>query len=84
MLCDNANRPKPDFGACTASFSLLHLPSHPSLVSDHGVCPPGSLSAGAPVGVLVQSAGADGEACPRVRHDRVDEQAASFLRTVRG
>lgn len=58
--------------------------SLPSLVSDHGVCPPGSLPAGASAGVLVQSSWADGKACPGICHDRVDEQAAPLLWTVRG
>lgn len=56
----------------------------PSVVSDHGVCPPGSLSAGASAGVLVQSSWANGKTCPGVCHDRVDEQTAPFLWTVRG
>lgn len=55
-----------------------------SVVSDHGFCPPGSLSAGASAGVLVQPPWADGETCPGVCHDRVDEQAAPLLWTVRG
>lgn len=62
--------------------SLLSVLS--SVVSDHGLCPPGSLSAGASAGVSVQFARSNREACPGVCHDRVDEQAASFLRTVRG
>lgn len=58
--------------------------SPPSPVSDHGVCPPGSLSAGTSAGVFVQPAWTDRETRPGVRHDRVDEQAAPFLRAVRG
>lgn len=61
----------------------LNSPSPPvSPVSDHGVCPPGSLSAGASSGVLVQSSWADRETCPGVCHDGVDEQTASLLWTV--
>lgn len=63
----------------------LNSPSPPvSPVSDHGVCPPGSLSAGASSGVLVQSSWADRETCPGVCHDGVDEQTASLLWTVWG
>lgn len=58
--------------------------SQPCAVSDHGVRPPGSLSAGAPSGVLVQSSRADRETCPGVCHDGVDEQTAPLLWTVRG
>lgn len=64
---------------------LTPLRSSPlSLVSDHGVCPPGSLPAGASSGVLVQSSRANRETCPGVCHDGVDEQTAPILRPVRG
>ena len=63
-----------------SALPLLSL----SAVSDHGVRPPGSLPAGASAGVPVQSARPDGETCPGVCHDRVDEQATPLLRTVRG
>lgn len=63
---------------------LTPLLSSPPPVSDHGVCPPGSLPAGASSGVLVQSSRANRETCPGVCHDGVDEQTAPILRTVRG
>lgn len=65
----------------TASVVCL---SPPSVVSDHGVCPPGSLSTGTSTGVLVQSSWPDGKTCPGVCHDGVDEQTAPLLWTVRG
>lgn len=63
---------------CLVSPPLLFV------VSDHGVCTPGSLPAGPSVGVLVQSARPNGETCPRVCHDRMDEQTAPLLWTVWG
>ncbi len=68
---------------CTYLHSLTVSPPV-SVVSDHGVRPPGSLPAGASAGVSVQPARTNRETCPGVRHDRVDEQAAPLLRTVRG
>lgn len=62
----------------------MFSPASSSLVSDHGVRPPGSLSAGTSAGIFVQSAWTDRETCPGVCHDRMDEQAAPFLRAVRG
>ena len=76
------------FSSYSSSSYLQPLTlSHPLplfAVPDHGVCSPGSLSAGASAGVPLQSAWADGETRSGVCDDGVDEQTAPVLWTVRG